>query len=170
MLLRSILIAATLVPTTAWSPGVGLHRSACRTRPPTMDMFTDLKRGFTKITAGDYDEAAVKAQIERDIARKPCIMYSTTTCPFCKSAKKVLDDMNAIYTNIECDVVEDGAAIRTELEMIIGRSSVPAVFVGGKFVGGCDDGGLGGVIPLKEKGELESMLIASGSMTATQRI
>jgi len=135
-----------------------------------MNFMLDLKRGFTKITAGDYDEAAVRAQLERDIARKPCIMYSTTTCPFCKQTKKVLDDMNAIYTNIECDEVEDGAAIRTELEQIIGRSSVPAVFIGGKFVGGCNDGGLGGVVTLNNKGELASMLVAAGSLTATQRI
>ena len=60
-----------------------------------MDFFADMKRVMTKLIDGDYDEAEVKAQIERDIARKPCIMYSTTTCPFCKDTKKVLDGMCA---------------------------------------------------------------------------
>ena len=39
-----------------------------------------------------------------------------------------------------------------------GRTSVPAVFVGGEFVGGCNDGGLGGVVPLEQRGQLRPLL------------
>jgi len=135
-----------------------------------MDLFLDMKRGFAKLAAGDYDEKAVRGRIERDIARKPCLVYSTTSCPFCKQTKKVLDDMGAIYTCVELDEAEDGFAIRTELEAIVGRSSVPAVFVGGEFVGGANDGGLGGVLTLHAKGQLAPLLMRSGSLSPTQRI
>ena len=67
-------------------------------------------------------------------------------------------------------MAEDGPAIRVELEGIIGRSSVPAVFIGGEFVGGANDGGLGGVLTLHAKDELAPLLIKSGSLSPTQRI
>jgi len=76
----------------------------------------------------------------------------------------------AIYTCVELDEAEDGFAIRTELEAIVGRSSVPAVFVGGEFVGGANDGGLGGVLTLHAKGQLAPLLMRSGSLSPTQRI
>lgn len=71
---------------------------------------------------------------------------------------------------MELDEVEGGGAIRTELAEIIDRTSVPAVFIGGQFVGGANDGGLGGVLTLHAKGQLVPLLMKSGSLTATQRI
>ena len=38
-----------------------------------------LKKGFAKLQAGDYDEAAVKAKLEAQISDTPAIMYSFTT-------------------------------------------------------------------------------------------
>ena len=45
-----------------------------------------------------------------------------------------------------------------------GRTSVPAIFVGGEFVGGCNDGGLGGVVTLQNSGKLLPMLTTAGSL------
>ena len=38
-----------------------------------------LKKGFAKLQAGEYDEAAVKAKLEAQISDTPAIMYSFTT-------------------------------------------------------------------------------------------
>ena len=38
-----------------------------------------LKKGFAKLQAGSYDEAAVKAKLEAQISDTPAIMYSFTT-------------------------------------------------------------------------------------------
>ena len=38
-----------------------------------------LKKGFAKMQAGEYDEAAVKAKLEAQISDTPAIMYSFTT-------------------------------------------------------------------------------------------
>ena len=38
-----------------------------------------LKKGFARLQAGDYDEAAVKAKLEAQISDTPAIMYSFTT-------------------------------------------------------------------------------------------
>ena len=52
---------------------------------------------------------------------------------------------------------KEGYALRYELAKMTGRTSVPAVFVGGEFVGGCNDGGLGGVMTLESQGKLKGM-------------
>jgi len=46
----------------------------------------------------------------------------------------------------------------------VGRTSVPAIWIGGKFIGGCNDGPLGGIVKLSETGELNSMLSAVGAI------
>lgn len=65
---------------------------------------------------------------------------------------------------VELNEVDGGYALRAELAEITGRTSVPAVFVGSEFVGGCNDGGLGGVITLQNQGKLEPMLRSAGAL------
>lgn len=65
---------------------------------------------------------------------------------------------------IELNEVEDGKGLRVELAEKIGRTSVPAVFVKGEFVGGCNDGGMGGVLTLDRAGELKPMLQKAGCL------
>ena len=43
-----------------------------------------------------------------------------------------------------------------------GRTSVPALYVGGEFVGGCNDGGMGGVMTLDRDGRLKGLLASAG--------
>ena len=47
---------------------------------------------------------------------------------------------------------------------LVGRTSVPAVWINGQFVGGCNDGPLGGVNSLNEQGKLAPMLKEAGSL------
>merc|ERR1712224_550820 len=73
-------------------------------------------------------------------------------------AKKILDGMGAKYVAIELDADPDGKAIRAEMGDLVGRTSVPAIWIGKQFVGGCNDGPMGGLKPLKESGKLEELL------------
>lgn len=97
-------------------------------------------------------------------------MYSLSTCPFCSEAKRILNGLGTIYTIVECDTDEGGMAIKAELAGRIGRTSLPAVFAGGEFLGGCNDGGLGGVATLHKQGRLAPLLINAGALSPTQRI
>ena len=58
--------------------------------------------------------------------------------------------------------MEGGYALRAEMAKKIGRTSVPAIFVGGEFAGGCNDGGMGGVVTLDKQGKLKPMLQKAG--------
>ena len=73
-------------------------------------------------------------------------------------ARQVLDGYGAEYRVVELNEVQDGYALRAELADLTGRTSVPAVFIGGEFVGGGNDGGLGGVMTLDKAGKLQPML------------
>ena len=73
-------------------------------------------------------------------------------------------DNDSNSEEFDFDEEADGMAMKAELIKITGQSSVPQVFIGGKFVGGCNDGGMGGVVPLKKSGKLEELLIKSGAL------
>ena len=60
--------------------------------------------------------------------------------------------------------MEDGKALRAEMAGIIGRTSVPAIWIGSDFIGGCNDGPKGGIVKLDESGALDKMLAAVGAV------
>ena len=128
------------------------------------DIFNEGKKKLVKKLAGDYDEEAVRARLDGLINGSPVLMLSFTTCPFCVKAKEVLDAKGAKYTVVELDKDEDGKAIRAEMGDIVGRTSVPAIWIDKVFVGGCNDGPMGGLVKLDETGELNGMLQAVGAM------
>jgi glutaredoxin-related protein len=47
---------------------------------------------------------------------------------------------------------------------VIGRTSVPAIWIGGEFIRGCNDGQRGGIVTMNENGELDSMLSKVGAI------
>lgn len=47
---------------------------------------------------------------------------------------------------------------------VVGRTSVPAIWIGGDFVGGCNDGPMGGVVKLNDNGELKGLLEGVGAL------
>eukprot|EP00903_Cladosiphon_okamuranus_P010021 g9503.t1 len=123
-----------------------------------------LKQGIAKAGAGPYDKEAVLQLVdEYTSGETKVVVFSWTRCPFCKKAKRLVEDLlddPADYEFVELDERQDGNAIRYELSQITGRTSVPQIWIGGEFVGGCNDGP--GVFTLMEKGELVPMLEAAG--------
>lgn len=57
-----------------------------------------------------------------------------------------------------------GKAIRAEMADLVGRTSVPAIWIGGQFVGGCNDGPMGGLVKLNDEGELTGLLKGVGAL------
>lgn len=75
-----------------------------------------------------------------------------------------MDGIGAKYTVVELDTDMDGKAIRAEMADLIGRTSVPAIWIGKEFIGGCNDGPMGGVVKLNESGKLKSLLQGVGAL------
>ena len=71
------------------------------------------------------------------------------------------------YTNIDLRKdVTDGMAIRAELGTMIGRTSVPAIWIQQQYLGGCNDGGPNnsGISGLNDNGQLDELLRKAGVM------
>ena len=127
------------------------------------DFLNEGKKALVKSFAGEYDAAAIRARINQLVQQNDVLMLSFTTWPFCIQAKEVLDGKSAKYTAVELDKDPDGKAIRAELGDMVGRTSVPAIWIGGTFVGGCNDGPLGGIVKLDQQGKLDGMLQSVGA-------
>jgi glutaredoxin 3 len=85
-------------------------------------------------------------------------MFSFSTCPFCRRAKDVLEEKGVSYASMELDELDgnEGNEIRAMLGRRTKRTSVPSIFIGGEYIGGCNDGP--GLLPLAESGELDRLL------------
>ena len=85
------------------------------------------------------------------MASPEVVIYTTMFCPYCHSAKALLERKNVAYQEIKVD--GDRAARRAMSERSGGSTSVPQIFIAGRHVGGCDD-----LYALETSGELEARL------------
>jgi len=64
-------------------------------------------------------------------------IYTTRTCPYCISAKSLLNKKGVSFTEI--DVGSDMSLRDKMTNRANGRRTVPQIFIGDTHVGGCDD-------------------------------
>mmetsp|Transcript_9578 Transcript_9578/g.19281 ORF Transcript_9578/g.19281 Transcript_9578/m.19281 type:complete len:97 (-) Transcript_9578:135-425(-) len=91
--------------------------------------------------------------IEDTIAQNDMVVFSSSTCPFCSKALGALKE-----SGYEPLVIEADGDQRKELAAKCGSTSVPKVFVKGNFIGGCNDGGMGGTLPLLQNGKIKELM------------
>ncbi|KAJ6958518.1 glutaredoxin-C4 [Populus alba x Populus x berolinensis] len=72
---------------------------------------------------------------------------------YCKRAKGVFKELNQTPHVVELDQREDGHNIQDAMSEIVGRRTVPQVFIDGKHIGGSDD-----TVEAYESGELAKLL------------
>lgn len=128
----------------------------------------DFKQSTAIALAGDYDEEAIQSKIKEEIDSAPCVMFTWEASPACKKAVKYLDIAGASYKIVRLDDPwSEGNPIRAELGKMVGRSSVPCIFMGGEYVGGFD-GGVGedspGILEMAFKGTLREKLKEVGAL------
>ena len=83
---------------------------------------------------------------------QPVKMYSTQVCPYCQQAKALLKQ-RGVETIEDIRVDLDPAQRTKMLELTGGRGTVPQIFIGETYVGGCDD-----LIALDQRGGLMPLL------------
>jgi glutaredoxin 3 len=81
------------------------------------------------------------------------LMYSTAVCPFCIRAEQLLTRKGV--TEIEKVRVDLQPDRREEMMRRTGRRTVPQIFIGETYVGGCDE-----LYALDHQGKLDSLLAA----------
>jgi len=91
--------------------------------------------------------------VQEEISGQDVVVFSRTGCPYCRRAIEALNAHSIAHKVVELD-----AASKASLVKITGQSSVPQVFVKQQFVGGCNDGGMGGTLPLLANGTIQKIL------------
>ena len=81
------------------------------------------------------------------------LMYSTAVCPYCVRAEQLLRSKGV--TDIEKVRVDLDSTRRAEMMERTGRRTVPQIFIGDTYVGGCDE-----LYDLDHKGKLNELLAA----------
>jgi glutaredoxin 3 len=83
-------------------------------------------------------------------AARHVVMYSTTYCPYCMAARRLLTIKGLPYTEYNLDQQPDK---RADLEQRSGRHTVPQIFIDQHHVGGFDE-----LNALEQSGELDNLL------------
>ena len=78
-------------------------------------------------------------------------IYTTPICPYCVRAKALLKKKGATFD--EVDVFMDADARQEMEDKSNGARSVPQIFIGEKYVGGCDE-----LYALDNEGRLDPLL------------
>ena len=101
----------------------------------------NFKQSMACAMAGEYDEESVKEEINDIITSHPCVMFTWESSPSCKQAVTAFEKVGADVKNVRLDDPwSDGNPIRAEIGKMVGRSSVPMIFIAGEYVGGYDGG------------------------------
>lgn len=105
--------------------------------------------------------SVVKEMCDSKIAGKKVMVFSKSSCPFCKKAKTALQKYLGKelppedYEVLEIENMSECQAIQDYMQKLTGGRSVPRVFVNQKFIGGGDD-----VVAKDKNGELKQLLTA----------
>jgi cysteine synthase A len=117
------------------------------------------------LQSSDVDARRFVAQ---SIAAHPdkVVMFALSWCEFCWSVRKLLGRLEAPFVSIDLDMPELRAAhdvprIRAALREITGAATIPQIFIGGVWIGGCME-----VLEAAESGELQRLL-AQNSIPAS---
>ncbi|XP_071950457.1 uncharacterized protein [Antedon mediterranea] len=98
--------------------------------------------------------ASVKSLLTSMIKANRIMVFSKSTCPFCLMAKSALNDAGANnMTVLEIESRPDAGDIQTFLGEFTGSTTVPAVFIAGKYIGGGSD-----TQRLYESGKLKTII------------
>lgn len=92
----------------------------------------------------------------------PIKMYSTAYCPFCVRAERLLNTKGV--TEIDKIRVDLDPSLRAEMMQMTGRRTVPQIFIGDTYVGGCDE-----LYALERAGRLDPLLAECRPSSGTIR-
>ncbi|MEC7120728.1 MAG: glutaredoxin 3 [Pseudomonadota bacterium] len=81
----------------------------------------------------------------------PVTVYTTPYCPYCIRAKQLLSQKQVEFKDI--DLSREPAQVRTDLMSRTRHRTVPQIFIGEQFIGGCDE-----LFALERQGKLDALL------------
>ncbi|XP_005161792.1 glutaredoxin 2 isoform X2 [Danio rerio] len=112
----------------------------------TRGCFYKSRQAYQSLRMGNFSSSApglsssACGQFVQDIVSSNCVViFSKTTCPYCKMAKGVFNEIGATYKVVELDEHNDGRRLQETLAELTGARTVPRVFINGQCIGGGSD-------------------------------
>eukprot|EP01134_Creolimax_fragrantissima_P006193 CFRG6193T1 len=87
----------------------------------------------------DMYEGSTEEKVKAIVANSKVIMFSKTTCEFCKEAKKILSDFKVAFTVADVDSMQNGDSIYNAVKCASKLRTVPIIYINSNLVGGCSD-------------------------------
>ncbi|XP_076010489.1 glutaredoxin 2 isoform X2 [Genypterus blacodes] len=94
---------------------------------------------FTSSTSSGSTGASCVPYVQEVVSQNCVVIFSKTTCPYCKMAKNVFNEIGANYKVIELDEHNEGRRLQEALAHVTGARTVPRVFINGNCIGGGSD-------------------------------
>ena len=85
------------------------------------------------------ERAALAKEIHTLVAENPVVMFSKTWCGFCSQAKSLFMKLAVTPRVVELNQRDDGSHMQSVLAEMTGRSTVPNIWINGRYFGGCND-------------------------------
>ena len=133
------------VPSEMTADEIEISRSTPRFRfdaPPPSD---DTPKKVTEAPKPTVTPAALEfLQKARSDSENPVVLFALEWCEFCWSVRRMFAAYGIPYYSVDLDSVDYqegdwGGQIRAALTAETGIATIPQIFVGGKFVGGCTE-------------------------------
>ena len=108
-----------------------------------------------KATPDDDDDAATQAMIHDHVTSNPIMLYmkGTPSMPMCGFSARVVGILQQEGVNFSSVNVLDYPSIREGVKQYAEWPTIPQLYIGGEFVGGCDI-----ILSMAESGELSDMI------------
>ncbi|XP_062100424.1 monothiol glutaredoxin-S6 isoform X2 [Humulus lupulus] len=89
-------------------------------------------------TKGAEASNSASAFVQNIIYSNKIAIFSKSYCPYCRRAKRIFSELHQQPFVVELDLRDDGTQIQDVLLDLVGRHTVPQIFVNGQHVGGSD--------------------------------
>ena len=113
--------------------------------------------------AGEYDRDAIQVKLNAKIENSSIFLVMYGECPYCKKVLRLLEGKNVnpkTATLVDLDTLGmEKYALRYEVIDMVNQTTVPALWIGGQFIGGYDD-----LSELDAIGELENLMEKAGAL------
>ena len=139
-------------------PTVGKTHWQGDDRPPNqLGTWSEVSGRFAQVPNIENASPYMKV-VEDAIAKNQIVVFSKTYCSYCHGVKVLLRSLNAKFHVIEFDEEEHGVVMQVQLVKLTNCRTVPQVFLGHAFVGGCD-----AVLAMHDNDQLVPRLALLGS-------
>ncbi|KAG8370024.1 hypothetical protein BUALT_Bualt14G0074900 [Buddleja alternifolia] len=98
-------------------------------------------------------------RVSKMVSEKPVVIFSKSSCCMSHTIRSLISDFGVNPMVYELDEISRGREIEQALSRLGCNPTIPAVFIGGEFVGGANE-----VMSLHLKRSLKPMLKRAGAL------